>query len=281
MKINIAKHCGFCSGVRQAIEMAEEALEIYGKVAVTGDLVHNKAVMDKLKAKGLVLVNSLEEVKDMPLLLRAHGTDTNIIRKARKLDLTIIDATCPLVKDIHKNALELQADNRQILIIGDQKHDEVIGIRSQVKNASIISSIDDLKNIKIKQRSGVIVQSTQRIENVKEIVSRLLTISRDCRIINTICEPTRRNQKEILELAENNDCIIVIGDEASANSKRLVEVAKTINTKALLISNPADLDITWLDSCQSLGVSAGASTPKALIDDIINEIKKHHGDIKK
>ncbi|MFA6617474.1 MAG: 4-hydroxy-3-methylbut-2-enyl diphosphate reductase [Candidatus Neomarinimicrobiota bacterium] len=273
MKINIAKHCGFCTGVNRAINMAEEALKTYGKVAVTGDLVHNKIVMDELKNKGLVFVKSLDEVKDMPLLLRAHGTDKNFVKKAEELGLLIIDATCPLVKEIHKHAIELEKDNRQVIIIGDEKHDEVIGIVSQIKEVCIISKAEDLENCSIKQRSGVVIQSTQRIENVKEIVSCLLTKSRDCRIINTICEPTRRNQKEIRKLAKGNDCVIVVGDKTSANSSRLVEVAKSINGNACLVSSPADLDITWLRNCRSLGISAGASTPKKLIDNVINEIK--------
>ncbi len=273
MKINIAKHCGFCTGVRLAVKKAEDALEAYGSVAVTGDLVHNKVVMDALKGKGLVFVDSLTDVNNMPLLLRAHGTDKSMIEKAHQMGLTLIDATCPLVKDIHIHARELESESRQVIIIGDQKHDEIIGIRSQVSNACVLSGTEDIKKYKIQQRSGVIIQSTQNIENVKEIISVLLTKSRDCRIINTICEPTRRNQKEIRELAENNDCILIVGDSASANSKRLVEVAKSINGKACLISHPDDLNFTWLKGCTSLGISAGASTPDSLINDVVNKIK--------
>lgn len=253
--------------------MAEEALETYGKVAVAGDLVHNKIVMDELISKGLVFINSLEEVQNMPLLLRAHGTDKDFVKKAEDLGIVIIDATCPLVKEIHKHAIELEKDHRQVIIIGDEKHDEVIGIVSQIKEACVISKVEDMKNCNIKQRSGVVIQSTQKIENVKKIIFCLLTKSRDCRIINTICEPTRRNQKEIQELAKDNDCVIVVGDKTSANSNRLVEVAKSINGNAWLISSPADLDIARLKNCKSLGVSAGASTPRKLIDNVINKIK--------
>ena len=273
MIINIAKHCGFCSGVRLAVKKAQDALDSYGSVAVTGDLVHNKIVMDKLKNKGLVFVDSLEDIKNIPLLLRAHGSDKAMVEKAHQLGLKLIDATCPLVKDIHVHALELESENRQVIIIGNPNHDEVIGIRSQVTNACVISGTADIENCKIQQRSGVVIQSTQNIDNVKEIISVLLTKSRDCRIINTICVPTRRNQQEIRKLAENNDCVLVVGDKTSANSKRLVEVAKSINEKACLISDPDELDFTWLKGCTSLGISAGASTPDSLINEVIDTIR--------
>lgn len=276
MKVNVAKNCGFCTGVRHAIELAENALLEHKNIAVLGDLVHNKIVMDKLYKKGLILVDSLDDIHDIPLLLRAHGTDRLIIKKAQEQGIHLIDATCPLVLDIHKHAIELEQEGRQVIIIGDQKHDEVMGIRSHLQDPCIISSPLEIKNCKLKQRIGIVIQSTQAIKNVQDIVAILLTKSSDCRIINTICQPTRRNQQEIQELAKNNDAILVIGDPSSANSKRLLEVAKSINEHALLISKPEDLDEHFLSDCQSVGISAGASTPDELIQDITHKIQHLH-----
>ena len=276
MNINIAQHCGFCTGVKNAIALAENALSDYANIAVLGDLVHNKIVMDKLYAKGLVRVNSLDEIHDMPLLLRAHGKDKDLVKEDFAKGIVLIDATCPLVLDIHKHAVELENEERQVIIIGDHQHDEVLGIRSHLQDPCIISAPQEIENCKLQQKIGVVIQSTQAIKNVQDIVAILLTKSRDCRIINTICQPTRRNQHEIQELAKNNDAIVVIGDPHSANSKRLFEVAKSINKNVCLVSKPEDLDERFLQDCQSVGISAGASTPDELIQDITHKIQHLH-----
>jgi len=281
MKIEIAQHCGYCSGVKNAVQLAQNSLEKQGKVAILGDLVHNKVVMDELKEKGMVFVDSLDKIEDMPLLLRAHGTDVNIVHTAKEMGLNIIDATCPLVQKIHKCALALENEGRQVIVIGDREHDEVIGIVSRLHDPCIIESPENIGSCNLKQRTGVVIQSTQRIENVQNILPLLLTRSRDCRIINTICEPTRRNQTEILSLAENNDCVIVIGDPASANSKRLYDVALSLNENAYMVAGKNEINPAWLKDCASLGITAGASTPEKLIDEIVAYIKILTGDIKK
>jgi 4-hydroxy-3-methylbut-2-en-1-yl diphosphate reductase len=278
MKIEIAQHCGFCTGVKNAVQLAHDSLKHQGKIAVLGDLVHNKVVMDKLKDEGLVFVDSLEGVGDMPLLLRAHGTDVNLIHAAKEMGLNIIDATCPLVREIHKHARELEEEGRQVIVIGDRDHDEVLGIVSRLHDPCIIESPEDLCSCKLKQRTGVVIQSTQRIENVQNILPLLLTRSRDCRIITTICEPTRRNQTEILSLAQNNDCVLVIGDPASANSKRLYEVARSLNENAFMVADKEEINIARLRGCTSIGITAGASTPGRLIEEIVTYIKTLNGD---
>ncbi|MBW6457789.1 MAG: 4-hydroxy-3-methylbut-2-enyl diphosphate reductase, partial [FCB group bacterium] len=196
MKIRLAEHCGFCSGVKNAVDMATEALERYGRVAVLGDLVHNKAVMDDLKQRGLVLVESLDQIGNLPLLLRAHGTDARLIFSAREKGLHLIDGTCPLVKNIHDHARELEREGRQVVVIGDKEHDEVLGVVSRLHDYCVVSDVDDLETCHLKQRTGVVIQSTQDIGSVLKILPRILTKSGDCRIINTICAPTRRNQEE-------------------------------------------------------------------------------------
>jgi 4-hydroxy-3-methylbut-2-enyl diphosphate reductase len=278
VKIRLAEHCGFCSGVRNAVDLAIEALDQYGSIAVLGDLVHNKTVMDDLRKKGLVLVDSLEKVGKMPLLLRAHGTDASLVFSAREMGLQLIDGTCPLVKNIHEHARELEGEGRQVIVIGDKKHDEVLGIISRLHDYCVVSCLDDLDECCLKQRTGVVIQSTQDIGNVLQILPRILTKSADCRIINTICAPTRRNQEEIRALATQNDCILVIGDPTSANSTRLYSVAKSLNKNTHLAAGMGDIDPLWFRECRSLGVTAGASTPARVIDEIITYIKGLSGD---
>ena len=278
MKIEIAEHCGFCSGVKNAVKLAHDALKQHSRIAVLGDLVHNAAVMDELKRKGLIHVSSLEEVGNLPLLLRAHGTDINLMLKAKEMGLNIIDGTCPLVRDIHKYARELEEEGRQVIVIGDREHDEVLGVVSRLKDPCVVESPEDVSTCKLKQHTGVVIQSTQRIENVQKILPLLLTKSRDCRIINTICEPTRRNQSEVIDLAKNNDCILVIGDPASANSNRLYEMAKTLNKRTYLVARKEGVEATWLKGCSTLGITAGASTPQHLIDEIVEYINHINGE---
>lgn len=281
MKIQLAEHCGFCFGVKNAVALANRALKEYGRVTVMGDLVHNKSVMDKLRAKGLTYIRSLEEAKDLPLLLQAHGTDAALIYRAKEMGLNLIDATCPLVREIHDSARELESEGRQVIVIGDRDHDEVRGIMSRLHDACVISKARDLSGCGLKQKTGVVIQSTQQFENVTEILPLILTKSRDCRIINTICEPTRRNQKEVRELAKKNDCLLVIGDRASANSTRLYTLVKSLNSRSYRVASVKEIDPDWFEGCASLGITAGASTPDELINEVLDYVNALHGDTKK
>jgi 4-hydroxy-3-methylbut-2-enyl diphosphate reductase len=264
--------------VKNAVELAERALATYGKVAVTGDLVHNKFVMDRLKQQGLVFVQEPEDCGDIPLLLRAHGTHASQLYRAKEKGIQLIDGTCPLVKKIHEHAREMEAEGRQIIVIGDKEHDEVLGIISRLHDYCVISHAGGVGACKIKTRTGVVVQSTQRLENVQEILPEILTRSRDCRIINTICEPTRKNQEEVRELAENNDCMLVIGDPASANSKRLFEVARSLNPRTYMAAGREGVNAAWFRECASLGITAGASTPDDVIHGVVEYINTLQGD---
>ncbi|MCD6447177.1 MAG: 4-hydroxy-3-methylbut-2-enyl diphosphate reductase, partial [Candidatus Marinimicrobia bacterium] len=168
-----------------------------------------------------------------------------------------------------------------VIVIGDRNHDEVLGIVSRLQDPCIIESPEDIYSCKLKQRTGVVIQSTQRIENVQKILPLILTKSLDCRIINTICEPTRRNQTEIHALAKNNDCVLVIGDPTSANSNRLFEVAKSLNNNTHIVAGKEEINVAWLKGCTSIGITAGASTPGRLIKEIVTYIKTLKGDTTK
>ena len=273
MKITVAKDAGYCFGVRDAVNLAYDASDSYGEVYMLGDIVHNENVVKDLENAGAKVVDTLDDVpEDKPVLLRAHGTINETLNEAKKKNLNIIDATCPLVHEIHREVKMLEDEGRKIVIIGDHGHDEVNAIADQVSNPSIVASKEEALKIKRTRKIGVVCQSTQMIENVQEIINTLMTRIVDIRFINTICYPTKRNHDQIKELAKSSDLMIIIGSFTSANSKRLTELAKQRNEKTYQVTCAEDLEKKWFNGIESVGISAGASTPDYLIDGVKNKI---------
>ena len=274
MKILVAKDAGYCFGVRDAVNLAKKSGEEYESVFMLGDIVHNEDVVDDLNKAGSVVVNNLDEIpEDKPVLFRAHGTDPQIWKDAQKKKLNIIDATCPLVTEIHKEIKILESENRRTIIIGDHNHDEVEGIAAQVSKPIVISNVKEARALGRMKRAGVVSQSTQMIENVQEILNVLSEKVFDLRFINTICFPTRRNHEQIKELAEICDLMIIIGSFTSANSKRLTQLSLARNKNSHQVLNVNDLEQSWFKNIKSVGISAGASTPDNVINQVIEKIK--------
>tara|TARA_B100000131_G_C18070421_1_gene594200 strand:- start:519 stop:1358 length:840 start_codon:yes stop_codon:yes gene_type:complete len=279
MKIYIAKDAGYCFGVRDAVNLAYDTAKKHKSVYMLGDIVHNEKVVEDLEKVGTKVVSDLSEIpKDKPILFRAHGTTTDVWDKAKKENRNIIDATCPLVHDIHEEVRKLEKEGRRIIIIGDHGHDEVTGIASQVKKPIIISNIEEAQNYRGIKKAGVVSQSTQSIENVQEIINILMTKVYDLNFINTICYPTKRNQEQIKELAKKCDIMLIIGSFTSANSKRLTMLSKIINNNTYQVTSKKDLNKNWFVDVKSVGISAGASTPDYLIEEVKNEIKEYNND---
>ena len=275
MKITIAKDAGYCFGVRDAVNMAYDASEEYGEVYMLGDIVHNENVVDDLRKAGTNVVDNLEDIpNDKPVLFRAHGTVNKLWDEAKEKKMKVIDATCPLVHEIHREVKMLEEEGRKIVIIGDHGHDEVTAIADQVENPVIISSKEEALAMKRTRKIGIVSQSTQMIENVQEIINTLMTRIVDIRFINTICYPTKRNHEQIKSLANNSDLMIIIGSFTSANSKRLTELSKQRNKNTYQVTCAQDLDKNWFKSVNSVGISAGASTPDYLIEGVANKIKE-------
>ena len=273
MKITVAKDAGYCFGVRDAVNLAYDASDSYGEVYMLGDIVHNENVVKDLENAGAKVVDTLDDVpEDKPVLLRAHGTINETLNEAKEKNLNIIDATCPLVHEIHREVKMLEDEGRKIVIIGDHGHDEVNAIADQVSNPNIVASKEEALKIKRTRKIGVVCQSTQMIENVQEIINTLMTRIVDIRFINTICYPTKRNHDQIKELAKSSDLMIIIGSFTSANSKRLTELAKQRNEKTYQVTCAEDLEKKWFNGIESVGISAGASTPDYLIDGVKNKI---------
>ena len=274
MKIFVAKDAGYCFGVRDAVNLAYDTAKQYNSVYMLGDIVHNEKVVEDLEKVGTKVVKKLSDVPlDKPILLRAHGTPVNVWQQAKKENRKIIDATCPLVHDIHEEVKKLEDEGRKIIIIGDHAHDEVVGIASQVKKPIIISNIKEAEDYRGIKMAGGVSQSTQSIENVQNIINILMTKVYDLHFINTICYPTKRNQEQIKDLAKNCDLMLIIGSFTSANSKRLTMLAKFINKNTFQVTDKNELKKKWFKNIESVGISAGASTPDYLIEEVKNEIE--------
>ena len=278
MKIYLAKDSGYCFGVRDAVNLAYDTAKTHGEVYMLGTIVHNERVIEDLSKAGAKVVDSLDDVPDnKPLLFRAHGTAPQLWREASDRNLKLIDATCPLVTEIHHEIKKLENENRRTIIIGDHGHDEVVAIAAQVKKPIIISSIEEAKSLRKMKRAGIVSQSTQMIENVQEIINVLMEKVFDLRFINTICFPTRRNHEQIKNLAVKSDIMIIIGSYTSANSKRLTQLALERNKKSFQVTSAKDLNRSWFENCECVGISAGASTPDETIKEVVEKIKKIKG----
>ena len=273
MKIIIAKNAGYCFGVRDAVNMAHDVAKKEGEVYMLGDIVHNERVVEDLDNSGAKVVNSLDEVpKDGTVLFRAHGTKNDVWDEAREKKMNIVDATCPLVHKIHEDVRNLYAEGRKIIVIGDHGHDEVVAIADQVPKTIVISSVEEAVAQKRIRKAGIVSQSTQTIENVQEIIKILMTKVFDLRFVNTICFPTKRNQNQIKDLAKIVDTMIIIGSFTSANSKRLTSLSKLINKNTYQVTCADELQDDWFLKSESVGISAGASTPDYLIEEVSNRI---------
>lgn len=273
MRVVVAKSAGYCFGVRDAVDLAYKTAEEHDEVYMLGDIVHNENVVNDLSKAGAKVVDSLDKVPDdKPILLRAHGSKTSVWDEAKSRNLNIIDATCPLVHKIHQDVKDLYEDGRKIIVIGDHGHDEVVAIADQVPRTIVVSSVKEAEQINRIRKAGVVTQSTQAIENVQDIIKILMTKIFDLRFVNTICFPTKRNQEQIKQLAKENDAMVIIGSFTSANSKRLTMLSKEINSRTYQVTGVSDIEISWFENCESVGISAGASTPDYLIEEVKNKL---------
>ena len=277
MKINIAKSAGFCFGVKRAINIAGQLAAKEKNIFMLGDIVHNEDVVRQLKRLGIKKIRKLSKRRNAILLIRAHGVPKSIQEKAVALGYRIMDATCPMVKHIHRKAIEHELKGYHIILIGSRNHDEVRGICGQLKgNALVIEGMEKLPFSEIPRVSkiAVLVQSTQNEANVTGILKRLRRHNRNLKFIDTICMPTKIKQQEIKRMPYENDVMIIIGSKTSANTKRLFEISRSINRKTHWIQEKNQIKRTWFRNVKKTGISAGASTPDVKIKEIYSHIRK-------
>jgi 4-hydroxy-3-methylbut-2-enyl diphosphate reductase len=246
-------------------------------VYVLGNIVHNEDVAKKLEKAGIKKIKKLGCGKNKAFLIRAHGASLDIVNNARKLGYKIVDATCPMVKEIHKIVLSAECRGDSIVVIGDKKHDEVKGITGQLKKRAII--IEDAKDIpwgKLKKlnKTCIVVQSTQNLEKIIKIIEILKPHILDLNFFNTVCQPTRLKQQEMKNMPLENEVMIIIGSRTSANTKRLYEISKLLNDRSYWVQSKNNIKPVWFRGVNSVGITAGASTPDETTKEIISYIKK-------
>jgi len=278
-KIYIAKHHGFCMGVKRAINIAEKtAQKEEGRVTILKEIVHNEAIVEKFKQEGVGQAKTVEDVSEGTLIISAHGISPEIINAASKKGLKIVDATCPLVEKIYKIIKKVVAKGYYVIHYGDHNHDETHGILGYApdritvaKNKEELLALPDWKDRKL----GLTIQTTAHTDEIPEIERLAQKKWPHIEIFNTICMATTRRQSAILEIAPNVDMILVVGSTTSANSKRLAGIADMKCGKGILIGSAEDIDEDWFTKdkhIENVGVSAGASTPDFLVEDVIKKL---------
>jgi 4-hydroxy-3-methylbut-2-enyl diphosphate reductase len=282
LRLLIAAPRGFCAGVDRAIEIVERALEIYGApVYVRHEIVHNKFVVDSLKDKGAVFVESVDQVPDgVPVIFSAHGVPKAVPAKATARGLEWLDATCPLVSKVHRQAERQIADGRHILFIGHAGHPEVIGTFGQVPegNMTLIETVEDVASVEVPADSELayLSQTTLSVDDTAAIIEAILT--RFPQVVapkqEDICYATSNRQGAVKQIAPDCDLVLVIGSPKSSNSLRLVEVAERAGSRGQMIQRATDIDPEWLADIETLGLTAGASAPEELVNEVIARIKE-------
>jgi len=274
--ITLAKSAGFCFGVKRALDIAFKAAASGKRIEMFGEIVHNEEVVKDIRNAGIKRISRLANGKGKILLIRAHGAAAASIEHAKKLGYKIIDATCPMVKEIHAIGRHLEARGYTLIIIGDKNHDEVKGIKGQLKKNAIIIDANAKSlspAIKKLRTAAIVVQSTQNTAKVLAIVEKLKKNIPELVFSNTICSPTKIKQKEMETLPLQNDCMLIIGSKTSANTKRLYELSKKINPRTYWVQQSKEIKPRWLRKCRTLGITAGASTPERSIQEIVEYIK--------
>ncbi len=275
MQIHLAKSAGFCFGVKRAVKIATEITKEKHCVYMLGDIVHNEDVINRFSRRGVKRVNRLSQKKNGIFLVAAHGASVDLLNRARCYGYKIVDATCPMVKEIHKIVEKMDKLGYRIIIIGDRNHTEVIGIAGQIKKKSIIiETVQDLEKLGKLSKAAVVVQSTQDVKKVLQFKKILEKKIKDLKFFNTICASTRIRQEETRALPKENDLIIVIGSKKSANTKRLFQIAKTINKNSHWINTKHEIKKRWVKGVKSVGITAGASTPLENIKAVVGYIRE-------
>jgi len=283
LNLLIAAPRGFCAGVDRAIRIVELALEKYGSpVYVRHEIVHNKYVVDSLKAKGAVFVKELDEVPDgVPVVFSAHGVPKAVPAKAQERGLDYLDATCPLVSKVHRQAERLVANGQHILFIGHAGHPEVIGTFGQVPEGqmTLVETVSDAETISPQEpeKLAFLTQTTLSVDDTAEIISVLMRRFPAIRAPKSedICYATSNRQAAVKQLAQDCEAVLVIGAPNSSNSVRLVEVAEREGARGRLFGRADEIDLAWLEGVTTLGITAGASAPEVLVREVIGFLASH------
>ncbi len=274
MEITVAKMAGFCFGVKRALDITFDlAKNSQERIYTYGPLIHNPQVVENLKNEGVDTVDSLDSPDINTIIIRTHGVSPKVYVETSKMGYNVIDATCPFVKKAQKFTQELKEKGYQVIIIGDRHHPEVQGLIGFAGSDVVV--VDDTDQLPpLKNKVGIIVQTTQAFETFERIVSHILRYTREVKIYNTICDSTSQRVGETKELAQKVDLMIIVGGKNSANTNQLAKLSKDVCAKVYHIETSDELDETWFHNVTNVGITGGASTPQWIIDAVEYKIKE-------
>jgi len=272
-KVSIASTAGFCFGVRRAINLAEETAKGKNKIYTFGPLIHNPQEVERLDRRGIKAVESVSRLKNVTLILRTHGIPARLRQKLKSGGLHLVDATCPFVKRAQDIVWKLAKKKRQVLIVGDKTHPEVVALVSYAgDNFNVVEKKSDIKKLVLSDHVGVVSQTTQTPENFNDIIECVRLKRPGAEIYNTICRATIDRQADAQRLAKKVDVMVVVGGKNSGNTRRLFEICRRY-TRAYAVETADEIRSRWFKNVKSCGVTAGASTPDWIIRDIKSKVE--------
>lgn len=274
MEIILAKSAGFCFGVRRATQMAFKAAAEYEHICSLGPVIHSPQVVKGLAEQGVKVVDSVENIPPGSVIIRSHGVTIEEMNEVQERNLTIVDATCPFVKKAQEYAARLSDEGYTVVIVGEMEHPEVQGIFSYAGGAMayVVADAEQALALPRMKKVGLVAQTTQLYENLMEIMDICLSKSQELRVFNTICDATSVRQNEAREIASTVDLMFVIGAHASANTSRLTRICHKIQPQTWHIETAEEINQDWFVDVVKVGVTAGASTPRWLIDEVVARI---------
>jgi 4-hydroxy-3-methylbut-2-enyl diphosphate reductase len=276
MRILKAAHLGMCFGVRDAIALAEEHAGA-GPLTILGDLVHNPTVLGALEARGVAVAQNLAAVRTPTVMITAHGTSQRALAETRRLGLNVVEATCPLVEVAHRAVMALARDGYHVVIVGQRHHVEVRGLTGDLDAFDVVLDDADVKAIAWQPRIGIAAQTTQPVEKVRQIVDAIRARFPDSevRFVDTVCKPTKQRQSAAVDVARQADVVIVVGGQASNNTRELVRTCSRVCRRVHHVETADDLDPAWLEDAAVVGLTAGTSTPDEVIDRVEARIRQY------
>lgn len=280
MHVLLAQPRGFCAGVNRAIAIVERALEVYGSpIYVRHEIVHNKTVVNELKAKGAIFIEHLREVPDgATVILSAHGVPQKVKDYAASRPLRIFDAACPLVLKVHREVIKMHSEGLSVIVVGHKGHAEVEGTMGQVKdNIYRVYTLEEVQQLQVPdpEKVGYVTQTTLSTDETKEVIAWLKEKFPKIRSLSAadICYATQSRQQAVKALAAQVQLVLVIGSSSSSNSKRLRDIAQREGVKAFLIDSAEDIEPSWLEGIDRIGLTAGASAPEHLVQGVVQYLK--------
>lgn len=279
VEILIAEHAGFCFGVKRAVKLAEESLkESKSRIFTLGPIIHNPQEVNRLKNLGVYPSNGEDFKEGDTVIIRSHGIPPEKEEELKRKGLNVIDATCPYVKAVHEAVCKLTEEGYFVVLVGEKNHPEVIGTLGYLRACNgkgiVVETLDDIREALKYEKVGIVAQTTQNEQFFKEVVGEIALWVKEVKVINTICNATSLRQESVKKLAPQVDVMVIIGGKNSGNTRRLYHISKELNPKTYHIETAEELEPEWFVNVKRVGISAGASTPDWIIEEVKNRIKE-------